>query len=120
MEKRTRMKNKNGITISLITVLVIVVNLAGKWMAQTLSLPVWLDSVGTVAMGYYSGPYCAAVVGFASNIVYGTFVDAQAVYSLVGIVIGIIVGILSKKKMFSSAFRAMSLAMILAIVCTTF
>ena len=50
------MKNKNGITISLITVLVIVVNLAGKWMAQTLSLPVWLDSVGTVAMGYYSGP----------------------------------------------------------------
>ena len=120
MEKRTRMKNKNGITISLITALLIIVNLAGKWMAQTLSLPVWLDSVGTVAMGYYSGPYCAAVVGFASNIVYGTFVDAQAVYSLVGIAIGIIVGILSKKKMFSSAFGAMSLAMILAIVCTTF
>lgn len=39
------MKNKNGITISLITALLIIVNLAGKWMAQTLSLPVWLDSI---------------------------------------------------------------------------
>lgn len=114
------MKNKNGIIISLITLLLIGVNLAGKWMTQELSLPVWLDSVGTVAMGYYSGPYCAAVVGFTSNIVYGTFVDTHATYSLVGLVIGVIVGILSKKKVFSSVFGAMSLGIVLAIECTVF
>lgn len=114
------MKKKRAVDIVMMTLICMGINIAGKWLAEKCSLPLWFDSLGTVAMAYLLGPYCGAVVGFASNIVCGFFVQSLLIFSLVGIGIGVLVGVLAKKRMFESTFGAMSTGMALSLFCTVF
>ena len=84
-------------------------------MADRLMLPLWLDSVGTFIIAYIAGPICGAVVGLSNNIIYGIFVENQTVYCIVGALIGFFVGYISKRKVFESQFKTMTLGVVLAV-----
>lgn len=112
------MKNKSSTYIVLATMFSITLNIVCKYIAEVCHFPIWFDSLGTLFMAYVGGPINGAMVGFASDIVYGVFIDNQSAYSLVGIVIGVVVGFFAKKRYFDTAFSTMNLGVLLAIICT--
>lgn len=112
------MKNKKEYMIVFYTVLALLLDLSGRIMAEKLMLPIWCDSIGTFLMAYVAGPICGGVVGFTNNIIYGIFVEQQSVYCVLGTLIGVAVGYLSKKKVFETQFKTMTLGMGLAVFST--
>lgn len=112
------MKKKKEYLIVVYTILALVVDLLGRSLAETVSLPMWCDSIGTFLIAYVAGPVCGAVVGFTNNIIYGIFVEQQSVYCIVGALLGLIVGWFAKKKVFETQFQTMTFGMCLA-VCST-
>lgn len=64
------MKKGKLYIVSLFIALCILFNLAGKCAAEWFNLPLWLDSLGTVAAAYVCGPVCGVIVGVTLNIVY--------------------------------------------------
>lgn len=112
------MKNKKEYMIVFYTVLALLLDLSGRIMAEKLMLPIWCDSIGTFLMAYVAGPICGGVVGFTNNIIYGIFVEQQSVYCVLGTLIGVAVGYLSKKKVFETQFKTITLGMGLAVFST--
>lgn len=56
------MKKNKWYTISVFIIMCVLLNLAGKCVAGQLRLPLWLDSLGTVAATYVCGPVCGVIV----------------------------------------------------------
>ena len=112
------MKNKKEYMIVFYTILALLLDLSGRIMAEKLMLPIWCDSIGTFLMAYVAGPVCGGVVGFTNNIIYGIFVEQQSVYCVLGTLIGVAVGYLSKKKVFETQFKTITLGMGLAVFST--
>lgn len=102
------MKKENAATIGLLVAGCIIVNIVGKQVAIILSLPLWLDAIGTIFGAYILGPFCGAVIGAASNVIYGMWDSTAYVYSLVSIVIALIVGFCKKRKMFDDLFHLLT------------
>ena len=50
------MKKNKWYTISVFIIICVLLNLAGKCIAGYFRLPLWLDSLGTVAATYVCGP----------------------------------------------------------------
>ena len=76
------MKDWKTYKISLFTVLCIILNGAGRMLASSLSLPLWLDSFGTVLCAYVGGPVCGAAVGVVSNLIYGLINPFSYIYCI--------------------------------------
>ena len=75
------MKIKKNYEICFLTAACISLNYTGKLLADTLALPLWLDSVGTVFAAYLFGPFSGAVVGSAVNLFYLILVKRQIIKS---------------------------------------
>lgn len=89
----------------------ILLNDMGKVFAEHFSLPVWLDSFGTVFAAYVLGPVCGAIVGVAGNLVFSVWnVSSPPIYAITSLYIGFSVGIAAKKGYLSTLFHAMSVA----------
>ncbi|MBQ9437104.1 MAG: ECF transporter S component, partial [Lachnospiraceae bacterium] len=107
---------KKSIYIALITILCILLNLAGKEMAIQSNLPLWLDSFGTVLAAYLLGPVSGGAVGFFSNITFGMFRPTSFVYALTSLAIGISVGLLARKKLMKSFFGMMTVSTVVTCI----
>jgi energy-coupling factor transport system substrate-specific component len=69
-------------------------NFAGRAIAVTFGLPVFLDSIGTVLAGVIGGPWVGGSVGFISNLVSSNTVDPIAApYGLVSFAVGFAAGL---------------------------
>ena len=69
-------------------------NFAGRAIAVTFGLPVFLDSIGTVLAGVVGGPWVGGSVGFISNLVSSNTVDPIAApYSIVSFAVGFATGL---------------------------
>ena len=108
------MKNKK-IWISLITVISILINISGRYLTDTFSLPLWADSLGTLFSAYFLGPVSGAVVGAASDVIIGMGNIETLYYAIVAIGIGISAGYAARKGIFDSFFTSVSYASLLAI-----
>ena len=73
-------------------------NCYGSILADSLRLPVWLDSAGTVITAYMAGPFCGAVVGATTNLLLHLYQGEGWIYALVSVWIGIAVGFVSRRK----------------------
>ncbi len=109
------MKDKSVLSISLFVLFCIMLNMAGKYLASFYQVPLWLDSMGTVAVACTLGPVCGAIVGATVNVAYGLMDHISFVYAIVNVFIGVIAGIMAKKGYLKTFFRSMSLASVLAI-----
>jgi energy-coupling factor transport system substrate-specific component len=69
-------------------------NFAGRALAVTFHLPLFLDSVGTVLAGVVAGPWIGGSVGFISNLVTSNTIDPVAApYSIVSFAVGFAAGL---------------------------
>jgi energy-coupling factor transport system substrate-specific component len=99
-------------------VVCICLNYGGKLLAEELSLPLWLDSFGTVAAAYVMGPVFGALVGVLGNVVHGFLNPVSYVYSITSIAIGVCVGIFAKRRFMRSFFWTASVSSLLAVIST--
>ena len=109
------MKDRKGYKIAIFIIVMIMINFVGKIISSLLTLPVWMDSLGTVLTAYICDPFCGAVVGLASNIMYGVRDSLSVLYGLTSIAIGISVGIMAKKKFFDTVFGTLTASVIVTI-----
>src|SRR6202521_5947587 len=69
-------------------------NFAGRAIAVTFGLPLFLDSIGTVLAGVVGGPWVGGSVGFISNLVSSNTVDPIAApYAIVSFAVGFVAGL---------------------------
>ena len=113
------MKTSKIISVTLIS---LIINLAGKAIASSFNLPFWLDSFGTVFTAYLLGPVSGAAVGITTNLIYGVVTNSnmQMVYGVINMCIGIAVGLCARKKMMETLFGAMSVSVIVTLVSVLF
>ena len=100
--------------ISLFVVFCILINYGGRVFTKRYDLPLWLDAYGTVLCAYAGGPVCGAVVGLASNLIYGMMNGVSYIYALTSVAMGLIVGFLARRKKLNNMFNTMTVAALTA------
>ncbi|MCR5544289.1 MAG: HD domain-containing protein [Eubacterium sp.] len=106
------MNTRKSYKVIIFIAIMILIDFFGKVIAREYSLPIWMDSMGTCITAYVCDPFCGAVVGFASNLMYGIKAPLEMLYGLTNIAIGITVGICARKKMFDTLFGTLSVSII--------
>jgi energy-coupling factor transport system substrate-specific component len=115
MEKKSVAKISKNILFIAVCILV---NCGGKLLSEGLSLPLWLDSFGTVTAAYALGPVCGAITGLAGNLLSGLLNHVSYVYSVTSIVIGVCVGLFARRRFLESFFWTASAGSLLAVIST--
>jgi energy-coupling factor transport system substrate-specific component len=104
--------------ISVIFVAGILVNIIGHIINTVLSLPLFLDSIGTMLAAVILGPWIGAIVGFLSNLITGLVTNPVVIpFALVNIWIGLVVGFLARKRGFKDLLTPFLAGLILAVTC---
>ena len=96
----------------------LLLNYGGQLLAGRLSMPIWLDSYGTVLCAYVTGPLCGAMVGLTSNLIFFVTDGVDWIYGLISILIAVIVGIAAHRKRMDDLFGIMTVGGIMALACT--
>ncbi len=96
--------------ISLFVVFCILVNYGGRALAASHDWPLWLDAFGTVLCAYAGGPVCGAIVGLASNLIYGMMNGVSYIYALTSVAMGLIVGFSARRKKLETFIDTMTVA----------
>ena len=94
----------------LLTTACVAANVFGGRFAVNLSLPLWLDSVGTILAAYVWGPLSGILVGAGSNIISSLLFDSHMIYAVTSIALALVTGFAARKKPLNSFFGAMCLA----------
>ncbi len=111
------MKKGKWYIVSLFVVLCILLNLAGKCASQWFNLPLWLDSLGTVAATYVCGPVCGVIVGVTLNIVYSIIYSWTYVcYAIVSASIAVVAGICISRDYMKTLLGALTASFYIALV----
>jgi energy-coupling factor transport system substrate-specific component len=97
----------------------IAINYVGKSLAQAVSFPLFLDSIGTILTAALAGPWVGAITGLFTNLVYGvTIRPTSAPYGIVNAAFGLIVGYAAYKGWFRTVWQAVVIGLVLAFVGT--
>ncbi|MBM6738730.1 ECF transporter S component [Faecalicatena fissicatena] len=83
----------------------VAINFVGGQIAANLGLPVYLDVIGTVAVGALCGAFPGAIVGLVSNLINTVTYPLNICYAPVSIIIGILSAILSKRGFFKKPLK---------------
>lgn len=98
------------------------INWVGAFLVQTLKLPIWGDTIGTMIAAVLAGPWVGLVAGGLTNIVKNlTFDPIGAAYGIVNALVGLITGYLYKAKKFtekSNVVEVIGTGLILALAAT--
>ncbi|MGL5328082.1 MAG: ECF transporter S component [Peptostreptococcaceae bacterium] len=79
-------------------------NVVGAFIAYTLKLPIYLDSIGTILVAALLGPKYAVMTGVCGSLISGMTFDIYSIYfAPVQISTGYISGIMFKKGMLNGA-----------------
>ncbi|WP_411167460.1 ECF transporter S component [Clostridium sp. MB05] len=91
--------NNRGKNKTIFMGLAIAINLVGGFIALSLKLPIYLDTIGTILVSILFGPISGAIVGGLSATVNGITFDPISLYFIpVQLVLGISTGIVFKSK----------------------
>lgn len=111
------MKKNKWYTISVFIIICVLLNLAGKCIAGYFRLPLWLDSLGTVAATYVCGPVCGIIVGATLNILYSIIYSwTYACYAIVSVSIAVVAGICISKDYMKTLLGALTSSFYIALV----
>lgn len=96
--------------------LAIALNVVLGFITSAIKAPLYLDTIGTVFMAIYFGPWYGAAVGGASNFISSILTNPQGMpFMIVSIVIGLVVGFLFRKVKFSFT-SSIIIGLVLSIV----
>lgn len=93
------------------------INLVGNFIAVSLKLPVFLDSIGTVTAAILAGPWIGALVGLLTNLIAGLLITPTWLwYAVVNVVFGIVAGFLARKGWYATIPKTIVCGLILAVI----
>ena len=114
--------NKWGFKLTVQNILKIlvgtVINLGGRWLAGRLTLPIWLDSVGTFLVAVILGPVAGALSGALMNVITAVFEQNHISFMLVSVAGGLAVGRFFPRDRKIDSFSAVATALFAGIVMT--
>lgn len=112
-------KVKISSSLFILTFAALGINYIGKTLAQTLSLPLWLDSIGTMLAALVAGALAGAFVGVVNNLIYGLVQNPVILYYMVTqLSIAVMIGIFSRRGYIKSYKRAAFVGLLAGIVAT--
>ena len=118
MGKKRGIWSLNFSTASLVLIPAAVgINYIGKFFAEALKLPLFMDNIGTIIAGALCGPVIGGICGALKNIIYGlTASPVSLVYALTGLGIGLTAGITAYKGLFKSYNGALITGLLIGLV----
>ena len=107
------MKRNNTFKL-IIMAMAVVINIVGAFVAATLKLPIFIDTIGTFLSAFLFGPISGMLTGIVTALINGLTFDPYSLYFMpVQLVIGIVAGVCYKKNLFKGKY------LVLGIVITT-
>jgi len=118
MGKKRGIWSLNFSTASLVLIPAAVgINYIGKFFAEALKLPLFMDNIGIIIAGALCGPVIGGICGALKNIIYGlTASPVSLVYALTGLGIGLTAGITAYKGLFKSYKGALITGLLIGLV----
>lgn len=104
--------------IIVLVIVCILCNCAGRALTTRFSLPLWLDSFGTVCSAYILGGICGCMVGVTGNLIFSAIFHSPWIYFITSISIALLVGFFSRRKSLDTRVGTMSLG-ILCVICAS-
>ena len=100
----------------LLMALGIVLNGASALAVSKTSLPLYLDSIGTVFVAVVAGPWAGALTGLLTNVILGFVSPSYAPYWSVPLLIGFVTGFLANAGWFKRWWKVIAAGLIIAIL----
>ena len=97
--------------------LCVAMNVAGNFVSTSLKLPVWLDTIGTMAVAIALGPLGASITAALSQSFMGFFSSSAVLFIHVAIAMGLLVGFLYPRKDSRELLETVSLAIVCGLAC---
>lgn len=109
-------KKFSSTQILMLAGLAIAMNVVLGIITSAIKAPLYLDTIGTVFMAIYFGPWYGAAVGGATNFLTSILMNPQGMpFMIVSIVIGLVVGFVFRKVKFTFV-SALIIGIVLSIV----
>ncbi len=94
----------------------IVLNIVVGQITSALSLPIFLDSIGTMLVALLAGPWVGGLTGLLTNLLWGLISSpTAAAFAPVAMTIGIVTGLLARVGLFRQWWQAILSGAIVAI-----
>ncbi|MFD3157044.1 CD3073 family putative ECF transporter S component [Haloimpatiens sp. FM7330] len=107
----------NKLRIWLLCSIAVALNIILGIVASSFKLPLYLDTIGTIFIAVYFGPWYGAAVGGVTNLITGIIFSPKDIpFLIVSVVVGLVVGFISKKFKFTFVTATIT-GIILSIVC---
>ncbi|MBQ9442792.1 MAG: HD domain-containing protein [Lachnospiraceae bacterium] len=100
----------------LIVVIGIAINVILKYVMYRFNIPLYLDTVGTIAVAVVSGPLAAISTALLTSILCSFFVPSSAYYGILGILIGIFAAVFERKGIFRHVKGVAAFILISAVI----
>ena len=95
----------------------IALNIVLGIVTNSLKLPLYLDTIGTILIAVYFGPWYGAAVGALTNILTGIIFNPKDIpFLLVNVAVALIVGFIAKKFKFNLV-TAIITGLLLSVIC---
>ena len=90
------MKKLSSLKISILG-FAVALNIVGAFIALNLRLPIYMDSIGTIMVGFLMGPLYGVITGLLGSIISGLTFNIYSIYfAPVQIAVGLLSGVLFK------------------------
>ncbi|MGN0696521.1 MAG: HD domain-containing phosphohydrolase [Oscillospiraceae bacterium] len=111
------MNLKKILKIAAVTLAGIILNMAGRYAAQMLELPIWFDMMGTVLASYFGGVWSGVFAGISSNIILVFSYPEAIFYAVTNVVAAVVIHLFIKKGYFESVIKTIIASFWLGIIC---
>lgn len=120
MNDRQKHSIKDDFTmLALLTIpIAVAVNFVGSQIHHALSLPLYLDTIGTFFVAMLCGPWVGALAGLIGSLVNGITNPSGIPFALTSIAVGLTAGALARTKMFNTWWKVAISIIVTALVST--
>lgn len=118
-EKKKHSIKDDFSTLALLTIpIAVAVNFVGSQIHHALSLPLFLDTIGTFFVSMLCGPWVGALTGLIGSLVNGITNPSGIPFAIVGICVGLTAGFLARAKMFDAWWKIVVSIILTSLVST--
>lgn len=110
-----RIKEDFSLMASLLIPVAVAINFTGFGITRALSLPLFLDSIGTVFISLIAGPWVGSVTAIITSLITGGLAPENLAFLPVGILIAVIAGTVTKYKTGNFVAKTVVCAVILIL-----
>ncbi len=102
----------------LIVMLSICLNCMGRYLAQSLNLPIWFDMTGTFVASYFTGLWGGIIAGISNNLIAAVYDPNALIYAVTSVVAAVVARLMIKKGYIDHPLKAVVACFWMGIICT--